>query len=71
MLRLKAAENFKLLRKPVDHKAWGSLPPTIINAFYEPSQNQISNSQTINNSMFIQTFFSSLSSWYSSNAIFQ
>lgn len=41
MLRVKAAENFKLLRKPVDHKAWGSLPPTIINAFYEPSQNQI------------------------------
>ncbi len=42
MLQIKAAENFQALRKPVDRKAWGSLPPTIVNAFYEPSQNQIS-----------------------------
>jgi hypothetical protein len=26
----------------VDRKAWGPLPPTIINAFYDPSENQIS-----------------------------
>jgi predicted metalloendopeptidase len=42
MRKIKAAENFQILRQPVDRKAWGSLPPTIINAFYEPSQNQIS-----------------------------
>jgi predicted metalloendopeptidase len=43
MLQVKSAENFQFLRKPVDRKAWGSLPPTVVNAFYDPSQNQISN----------------------------
>jgi predicted metalloendopeptidase len=42
MNNIQAAENFQSLRKPVDRKAWGPLPPTIVNAFYEPSQNQIS-----------------------------
>jgi membrane metallo-endopeptidase-like protein 1 len=41
MLQVKSAENFQFLRKPVDRKAWGSLPPTVVNAFYDPSQNQI------------------------------
>ncbi|CAF2564816.1 unnamed protein product [Rotaria sp. Silwood2] len=41
MLQIKALENFQFLRKPVERKVWGSLPPTVINAFYEPSQNQI------------------------------
>jgi hypothetical protein len=68
MLQIKSAENFQFLRKPVDRKAWGSLPPTIINAFYEPSQNQIS---IRNLSQFhVLQDFSSISGWYSSNAIF-
>lgn len=41
LLQIKTKENLGFLRQPVDHKAWGSLPPTVINAFYEPSQNQI------------------------------
>ncbi|UJR10830.1 hypothetical protein I4U23_015017 [Adineta vaga] len=39
--QIKTNENLQLLRKAVDRKAWGTLPPTVINAFYEPSQNQI------------------------------
>ncbi|UJR31747.1 hypothetical protein I4U23_019225 [Adineta vaga] len=41
ILRLKAKENFKVFRTPVDRKAWGSTPPTVVNAFYIPSKNQI------------------------------
>ncbi|CAF0909442.1 unnamed protein product [Rotaria sordida] len=41
ILQIKAIENFRFLRKPVERKVWGNLPPTVINAFYEPSQNQI------------------------------
>ncbi|CAF0871999.1 unnamed protein product [Rotaria sordida] len=29
------------LRKPVDRKAWGDTAPSIVNAFYDPSRNQI------------------------------
>lgn len=58
MQQVKAAENFRLLRKPVDHKAWGPLPPTIINAFYEPPLNQISN-------VYFQSFINLLSSFFS------
>jgi predicted metalloendopeptidase len=42
LLRIKAKENFKILREPVDRKAWGASPPTVVNAFYTPSKNQIS-----------------------------
>lgn len=42
MQQIKAAENFRLLRKPADHKAWGPVPPTIIDAFYGAALNQIS-----------------------------
>ncbi|UJR20406.1 hypothetical protein I4U23_023537 [Adineta vaga] len=42
MQRVKAREDFRTLREVVDHRAWGDLPPTIVNAFYEPSTNAIS-----------------------------
>jgi predicted metalloendopeptidase len=42
MLEIKAKEQFGLLRQPVDHKAWGDTAPSVVNAFYEPSRNQIS-----------------------------
>ncbi|UJR11165.1 hypothetical protein I4U23_015346 [Adineta vaga] len=41
LLQIKAKENFRLLREPVDKKAWGDEPPSVVNAFYEPSRNQI------------------------------
>lgn len=41
MQRVKAQENFRQLRDVVDHRAWGDLPPTVVNAFYEPSTNAI------------------------------
>ncbi|CAF5084783.1 unnamed protein product [Rotaria magnacalcarata] len=34
-------ENFQLFRKPVLRKQWETVPPTIINAFYDASKNQI------------------------------
>lgn len=42
MQRVKAREDFRTLREVVDHRAWGDLPPTVVNAFYEPSTNAIS-----------------------------
>jgi len=42
MQRVKAHEDFRTLREVVDHRAWGDLPPTVVNAFYEPSTNAIS-----------------------------
>jgi len=39
---VKAREDFRTLREVVDHRAWGDLPPTVVNAFYEPSTNAIS-----------------------------
>ncbi|CAF1189094.1 unnamed protein product [Rotaria sp. Silwood1] len=42
MQRVKTRETFRTLREPVDHRAWGDLPPTVVNAFYEPSTNAIS-----------------------------
>ncbi len=44
MLQIKSKENFKVLREPIDRKAWGASPPTVVNAFYTPSKNQISKS---------------------------
>ena len=41
MQRVKAKEDFQNLREVVDHRAWGDLPPTVVNAFYEPSTNAI------------------------------
>lgn len=42
MLQIKSKENFKILREPIDRKAWGANAPTVVNAFYTPSRNQIS-----------------------------
>ncbi|CAF3952981.1 unnamed protein product, partial [Rotaria sp. Silwood1] len=39
--QMKAIENFQFLRKPVVRKAWPSISPTIINAYYDLSENQI------------------------------
>ncbi|CAF1238930.1 unnamed protein product [Adineta steineri] len=41
LLQIKAKEEFQLLRKHVDRKAWGSLIPTEVNAFYSVFKNQI------------------------------
>ncbi|CAF0813568.1 unnamed protein product [Rotaria sordida] len=41
LLQIKAKTEFQLLRKPVDRKAWGLSAPTVVNAFYAPSKNQI------------------------------
>jgi predicted metalloendopeptidase len=42
LLQIKSKESLQLLRELVDRKAWGTTPPTIVNAFYTPSRNQIS-----------------------------
>ncbi|CAF3975020.1 unnamed protein product [Adineta steineri] len=42
MQQVKAREDFRTLHEAVDHRAWGDLPPTVVNAFYEPSTNAIS-----------------------------
>ncbi|CAF1017329.1 unnamed protein product [Rotaria sp. Silwood1] len=41
LLQIKAKTDFQILRKPVDRKAWGFSAPTVVNAFYAPSKNQI------------------------------
>lgn len=41
MLTIKSKENFQVLRETVDRKGWGVSPPTVVNAFYTPSKNQI------------------------------
>ncbi|CAF1238982.1 unnamed protein product [Adineta steineri] len=41
LLQIKAKEEFQLLRKHVDRKAWDYSPPTTVNAWYGPSKNQI------------------------------
>ncbi|CAF4204896.1 unnamed protein product, partial [Adineta steineri] len=41
ILQIKAKEEFQLLRKHVDRKAWDDLPPATVNAFYSPLKNQI------------------------------
>ncbi|CAF1080903.1 unnamed protein product, partial [Rotaria sordida] len=41
LLQIKSNENFRMLRESVDRKAWGAGPPTVVNAFYNPSRNQI------------------------------
>jgi predicted metalloendopeptidase len=68
MLQIKAKENFKTLREPIDRKAWGPSPPTVVNAFYTPSKNQISKSCFVLYIIF--SFGFSFSSWNSSNAFF-
>ncbi|CAF3726969.1 unnamed protein product [Rotaria sp. Silwood1] len=42
LLQIKSNENLRMLREPVDRRAWGSSPPTVVNAFYSPPRNQIS-----------------------------
>ena len=43
MLEITVKESFQLLRKPVDKNGWGDYSaPSVVNAFYEPSKNQIS-----------------------------
>ncbi|CAF1128115.1 unnamed protein product [Didymodactylos carnosus] len=41
MLKTKSKENIHVLREPVDRKAWAGSAPTVVNAFYTPSKNQI------------------------------
>ncbi|UJR32874.1 hypothetical protein I4U23_020335 [Adineta vaga] len=41
LLQIKTREEFQILRKHVDRKAWGFSAPTVVNAFYTPSKNQI------------------------------
>ncbi|CAF3477996.1 unnamed protein product [Rotaria socialis] len=41
LIQIKAKEEFQILRKTVDRKAWGFTAPTVVNAFYAPSKNQI------------------------------
>ncbi|CAF1253776.1 unnamed protein product [Adineta steineri] len=41
LLQIKAKEEFQLLRKHVDRKAWDAFPPTTVNAWYDRSKNQI------------------------------
>jgi len=69
MLQIKAKENFRVLREPIDRKAWGASPPTVVNAFYTPSKNQISKSFfTFYSNYILFSISFSFSSWYSSNA---
>ncbi|CAF0965181.1 unnamed protein product [Adineta ricciae] len=42
LLQIKSRESLQRLRETVDRKAWGTSPPTVVNAFYTPSRNQIS-----------------------------
>ncbi|CAF4938123.1 unnamed protein product, partial [Rotaria sp. Silwood1] len=42
MQRVNAQEDFRTLREVVDHRSWGDLSPTVVNAFYEPSTNALS-----------------------------
>lgn len=46
MQQVKARETFRTLHEVVDHHAWGDLPPTVVNAFYEPSTNSICNASS-------------------------
>ncbi|CAF3792998.1 unnamed protein product [Rotaria sp. Silwood1] len=41
LLTIKSNESIRMLRDPVDRKAWGPSPPTTVNAFYNPPTNQI------------------------------
>ncbi|CAF0961673.1 unnamed protein product [Rotaria sordida] len=43
ILEINVKKSFQLLRKPVDKNGWGDYSaPSVVNAFYEPSKNQIS-----------------------------
>ncbi len=42
MLKLQVKASLGTLREPVDRKSWLGLPPIIVNAFYNPSFNDIS-----------------------------
>ncbi|CAF0837890.1 unnamed protein product [Adineta steineri] len=42
VLQLKSKEGLYRLREIVDRKSWGTSSPTVVNAFYTPSKNQIS-----------------------------
>jgi hypothetical protein len=42
LLQIRAREDLKVLHEPIDRKAWGDTAPSVVNAFYEPSRNQIS-----------------------------
>ena len=41
MTRLQTRANLQKLREPIDRKSWSGLYPTIVNAFYDPSFNDI------------------------------
>ena len=57
MQRIKAREDFRRLREVVDHHAWGELPPTVVNAFYEPSTNSICNVYILHSTVVICLLF--------------
>jgi predicted metalloendopeptidase len=43
MQQVKAKKDFRRLRKVIDRHAWSDyLPPTVVNALYDPSINTIS-----------------------------
>ncbi|CAF3791141.1 unnamed protein product [Adineta steineri] len=42
LLQIKSKEGLYRLREIVDRKSWGTSSPTVVNAFYTPSKNQIS-----------------------------
>lgn len=33
--------NLRSIREPVNRRSWSEVPPTIVNAFYDPSRNHI------------------------------
>lgn len=72
MQKVKARETFRTLREVVDHRAWGDLPPTVVNAFYEPSTNAICIILLTYSDPYKLSFLDfSFSSWYFTNAILQ
>ena len=42
VLQAVTRKNFQKLHEPVDNKAWGDLPPVVVNAFFEAPFNRIS-----------------------------
>ena len=69
LLEIKAMENLRVLREPVDRKAWGDTAPSVVNAFYEPSRNQISTLIDRPVQILASAIHCSVSCWYSAEAI--
>lgn len=43
VLQLKLRANLRSLREPIDRDEWSDLPPVVVNAYYDPSFNDIGN----------------------------